>query len=258
MDFYPAQILLPIGWTRPRRAHYAVTDRTKGAVQIKYREDIFEMRIQGQLLNRHLSLSFKGETVGGVAWSESRAEVALNGLRVKPAYQGRGLGNLLAWAALKLARELGCIFERGRAQGVMEEVEDETADPRAAPLFVKMGFHCLEPGVLEETIDLITTNCEIEVCGSNKFPHLRMESPTFGIIRVALMTHEGSMTKQGPSRGILQERTHYQFVTDYDYRKNLSDVISRGAAYLSGDYWLDSQYAGLLIEEIDQMPALGI
>jgi len=256
MDFYPAQILLPIGWTRPRRAHYAVTDRTKGAVQIKYREDIFEMRIQGQLLNRHLSLAFKGETVGGVAWSESPAEVALNGLRVKPAYQGRGLGNLLAWAALKLARELGCVFEKGRAQGVMEETEDEAVDPRAATLFAKMGFNCLEPGVQEDAFWLMRNYCAIEVCGNNEFPHLKLESPAFGAIRVVLMTPEGSMNRRGPSRGILQEREHYQFASTFP--ANLSDVISRGAAYLSGDYWLNPQYAGLLIEEIDQLPALGI
>lgn len=256
MEYPPSPVLLPLAWTRPNRVRYTVTDRPKGAVQIRYREEIFEMSIQGQLLNRHLTLAHNGEAVGGIGWSETPTEVALNGLRVKPAYQGKGLGKLLAWSALKLTRELGCLFEQGRARGVMEEVEDNAVDPRAATLFIKLGFNYLEPGVQEEAFWLIRNCCEIAVCGNQDFPHLKLESPSFGIIRVALMTPEGSMTKRGPSRGILQEREHYQHTSIFP--TNLSDVISRGAAYLSGDYFLNPQYAGLLTEEIDQMPALGI
>jgi hypothetical protein len=166
------------------------------------------------------------------------------------------LGNLLAWAALKLARELGCVFEKGRAQGIMEETEDEAVDPRAALLFAKMGFNCLEEGVQEEAVWLMKNCCSIAACGNNDFPHLKLESPAYGAIRVVLMTPEGSMTRRGPSRGILQEREHYQHTSTFP--TNLSDVILRGAAYLSGDYWLNPEYAGLLIEEIDRMPALGI
>jgi len=166
---------------------------------------------------------------------------------------------LLAWCVLKLARERGCTFDQARAQGVMEEMADRDVDPRAALLFAKMGFNCLEPGIQEEAESLIRNRCLVEVCGGEKFPFFGIESSSFGLIRVVLMTPEGQMTKCGPSRGVLQEKSHYEFILkDPENRKNLADVVSRGAAYISGDYWLNPQYAGPMIREIDQLPALGL
>ncbi|MBI5699187.1 GNAT family N-acetyltransferase [Candidatus Saganbacteria bacterium] len=256
MDYSSTPILLPIGWSRPNRTHFTVAGRPKGAVQVRYREKSFEMRAQSHLLSRHLALTQNGATVGGIGWSETPTQVALNGLKVDPAFQGRGLGKLLAWCVLKLARESGCVFDQARAQGVMEEVEDLAVDPRAALLFAKMGFNCLEPGVQEEASSLMRNRCAVVVCGKEPYPHFKLESPAYGMIRVALMTPEGSMTKSGPSRGLLQDREHYQYTCLFP--SNLSEVVSRGAAYISGDYWLNPQYAGFLIEEIERMPALGI
>lgn len=251
------RILMPYGWSGPRHTYYKVEGKRGATQRVNYGSTEVELQVLHTSHSGQLLLANDRDFVAKIEWAKETGGVALRDLRVVPQCQGLGLAKILGWLALRDIHEAGLSLEGARAEGVMEAKPDAEADPRAATLFTKLGFNCLDRARQEQAAQLVSRPADITVSGSEEWPHYKMSSPFFGTLRLALMTPEGIRTRDGVSRGILQDRGFYEtFLREGVLTNIFSEVILRGAAYISGNYFLDPELTEILTEQVKQLPPL--
>lgn len=254
MSIHFCRILLPYGWPGPTRTSYKVERSREEGLRVTYASSEMGLQVHRAQNSNYLVLAAERTQVGRIEWAAVRGGAALRNLSIDPLFQGYGLAKLLGWLALRDIFESGWGLEGVRAEGVMETESDEKADPRAATLFTKLGFNCLERSQLEHVAQMMWRDF-VTVCGSEAWPHYKIASPLFGTMRVAMMLPEGLARRKGSSRGILQERRLYEDLLSRS-RKELEDAVSRGAAYLSGNYYLAPELTESLAEQVRRLPPL--
>ena len=254
MSVHFCRILLPYGWMGPARANYQVERSREKGLRVTYASAEMGLRVHRAQNSNYLVLVGEKAQVGRIEWAAEHGGIILRNLSIDPLFQGYGLAKLLGWLALKDIVDSGWGLAGARAEGVMEAEVDEKADPRAATLFAKLGFNCLERNQLEHAAQMMWRDF-VEVRGNATWPHLKVASPLFGTMRVAMMLPEGLACREGSSRGILQERRFYENLLFWG-RKELAEAVLRGAAYLSGNYYLAPELTENLTEKVRLLPPL--
>lgn len=252
MEF--AQILFPCERLYQAKPEYRVRQRKGNSIELQYGTKEVRLQVHRAGDSNHMILEAGGSTLGKIEWGRRGEEKIVRGLKIQPEFQGHRYAHLLAWLALRDMLDLGIPFENVRAEGIMEATDDAQVDPRAAHLFVKLGFNCVDRQRYEEVTALVGEPCLMRIYVRGKNPHYKAWDSSNELVRIVLMMPEEVEATEGPSRGIVTAAPVYMSL--FRSPGILSDVVKRGAAYISGDYHLNPEFADMLMAEVSQLPSL--